>query len=198
MQTIAKYSFLFLLLLFAAFFSRKAAQTRQDLISFKFSTFRWTFSGATDTLVFRLLSYLEMDSDGHYRLMRRDSFDAPPRYAVGLLQDSLRQKVSNTLTGNDPKGVSWTLQENYIYNGPYYAIDYQIGRECHFIKFISPQLPPELRPLFESLVYFTDTASVGNWEKLDLSDYQEWLKNQTEPPPMPVLPPIKFSPPKSG
>lgn len=197
MQIFRKHGLLIMLILFAASCSRRIDHKKQEITTFTFSTFRWTFRGATDTLFFRLLSYLETDSNGHYRLMRRDSFDDPPLYASGMMQDTLVRKVHALLSGRMDARITWHLMEGYIYNGPGYAIDYQMSGERSFIKFIPPQLPPKIHSLFASLVCLTDTASIGNWENPDLSAYQEWLKGQTEPPPIHMRPITKFKPPES-
>lgn len=190
-----KYGFLYLLLFVSAACSRSVEHEQKHINNFKFSSFRWTIHDDTDTLSFQLFGYLEIEESGRYWIMRKDSFNGPQQYGSAVLQDSLRQLINTVLTGRGTEQITWTIKDGYIYNGPSYAIDYEIGNRRHFIKFILPQVPVALQPLFISMEYLLDTTATCNQESSDLSSYEAWLKDQSEPPPIPIRPAIKFEAP---
>ena len=56
---------------------------------------------SSDTPIFYLAHYLDIDKNGHYSLMRHDTFMDTPKYFAGDIPDSLIKSINEVLaTGN--------------------------------------------------------------------------------------------------
>lgn len=166
--------------------------TTDDL---KYSAYSW-HCGA-DTIEFYLAHYLDIDKNGHFIAMRHDTFMDAPKYFTGDITDSLKNLINKTfIVDNFVKDYSWKPEDNFIYDGFTYCLDYKkidsLEKKIQFIPEKSPEQIKRISQLLDTLIY----SSASN--KIDSFNTKEYAKelslfNLQISGPLPKM--VKFTPP---
>ncbi len=164
----------------------------------KFSAYTWHQNENTDSWDFYLANYLEIDSNGHFVLMRHEKFAGRMLYFSGHFTDATFSQIKGILQNRTYENdYTWKVESGSIYDGFTYTIDYRgFNRERKVIQFI-PNNSPEpiriLRKILDSICYETNTDKL---DTLFIDDYACELKKSFRPSLLPkVKPTVKFSPP---
>src|SRR5438552_396460 len=72
--------------------SRTGILVTDDL---KYSAYLWHLN--SDTPTFYLAQYVDIDKNGHYILMRHDTFMDAPKYFTGDISDTLTKAINDVL-----------------------------------------------------------------------------------------------------
>ena len=127
----------------------------------KYSAYYWHFNHNTDSSVFCLVHYIEIDSNGHYMISRDENCLESPKCFEGTINDKIRNLIDTTFYFDNYKtDYSWKWDDGTLYDGLTYCFDYKkVGSDRNRILFIpnkSPHKIKELGFLLDSLIYFTE------------------------------------------
>src|ERR1700681_3394137 len=148
------------LILFLAIYACKQSKPTHffSITYLKYSAYsrQFIFDGSD----FYLAQYFNMDKNGHFILMRHNSFMDSPKYFTGFLTDSFLNLINATFdTKTFETDYLLKPADNFIYAGFNYCFDYKsidgMGKK---IMFIPPKSPPEIKKLgqlLDTLIYFS-------------------------------------------
>ena len=141
----------------------------------KYSAYSWHLS--SDTPLFYLAHYLDIDKNGHYSLMRHDTFMDIPKYFAGDIPDSLIKSINEVFaTDNYSSDYSIKPEDSFIYDGFTYCIDYKkkdsLARKIQFIPNKSPDTINKIALLLNKLIFASTTNKTN---KFDTEQYSKEL-----------------------
>ncbi len=146
---------------------------------FRYAAFLWHKSPDNDNVNFYLAHYIDIDKDGHFKLMRRDSFMSTPQYFEGTLSNNLRKIIDTPFIKETYKtDYHWNINDNIAYNAFTYAIDFKKADTTQLkrIYFIPNKAPSEINQLaskLDSLIFNTNNKAI---DTMDTYSYEEELK----------------------
>ena len=109
--------------------------------------------------------------------MRRDTFMQSPKYFKGDIPDSLIKTI-NEVFSTDYYRTDYSIkpEDNFIYDGLTYCIDYKkkdsIDKKIQFIPVKSPDPIKHLSLLLDKLIYSSATEGI---DKFDTDQYSKEL-----------------------
>ena len=147
-------------------------------VDLKYSSYLWHLNSETNKNEFYLATYMNIDSNGKYKLIRHTTFLDNPQYFTGTLSDSFRKVIDSILLGNKyfpeirKDGVPDT--PFLVYDGFTYLLDYKIiGKDRTKVQYInsSSRTPKNilfLTSLLDTLIFKTqgnkiDSFSIGSY-----------------------------------
>jgi hypothetical protein len=146
---------------------------------FKYSAFLWHLSPDNDSFNFYLAHYIDVNKDGHFKLMRRDSFMSKPHFFEGILSDTLRRLIDTTFVkGSFKTDYNWNVNDGLVYDGFTYCMDVEKPDSINPKKvfFIPNKAPSEINQLatkLDTLIYNIKGKRVDTF---NTNLYQEQLK----------------------
>ena len=141
----------------------------------KYSAYSWHLS--SDTPIFYLAHYLDIDKNGHYFLMRHDTFMDTPKYFTGDIPDTLAQNI-NEVFATDNYNIDYSIkpEDSFIYDGFIYCLDYKkVDSTQKKIQFIPNKIPGRLKLLgllLDKLIY---ASTKNTTKKFDTDQYSKEL-----------------------
>ena len=143
----------------------------------KYSAYSWHLN--SDTPTFYLAHYIDIDNNGHFVLMRHDTFMDTPKYFTGDISDTLAKAINDVLaTDNHNTDYSIKPEDSFIYDGFTYCIDYtmkdSLSKKIQFIPNKSPDRIKHLGLLLDTLIYSLATDST---DKFSTDEYAKELTN---------------------
>lgn len=164
----------------------------------KYSAYKWYVNENTYTYDFYLAHYIEIDSNGHFVLMRHKTNENKPLYFSGSLTDAIRKQIDTILQNRTYQSdYTWKVTSGFLYNGHTYTIDYKDNNsERKIIQFIPNNSPLPIRILgkmLDSIIYKTDSNKL---DTLFIDDYAIELNKSYPNHPFPkIKPSVKFTAP---
>jgi hypothetical protein len=160
----------------------------------KYTAYGWHLGA--DSIEFYVAHYLDIDKDGHYILMRHDTFMDKPKYFTGVIPDTVRKQINATLSDTTLKKVyDFKIPNSVIYDGFNYCFDYKNKNGVkNNIQFIPSQSPTEIKnlsTLLDTLIYSTSKTKT---QAFNLDNYKNYLNkiSLTHPPPRREPPKIEY------
>lgn len=198
------YFVIFLLFLTAC----KQKQDKVEIVNtdLKYSSYLWHINPTSDKWEFYLASYLHIDSSGHFKLIRHDTFMDSAKYLSGTLDSHTRKIIDSVLVNNKYFPTVMPDTPLLIYDGFTYLLDYELtGGNRAKIQYInSSSRTPEnilfLTSLLDKEVYSSNLTKI---DRFNIDDYTDTLmkvsSNDLPPPPIKATPlnNIKFIAPKA-
>ncbi len=167
------------ILLSLTLFSCQQQSKKEKLVTdnFKYSAYLWHMS--SDTPIFYLAHYLDIDKYGHYSLMRHDTFMDAPKYFAGSIPDSLIKSINEVLAkDNYATDYSIKPEDSFIYDGFTYCIDYKkkdsLSRKIQFIPNKSPDPIKKISLMLDKLIF---AMTIDKTNKFDTDQYSKVLSN---------------------
>lgn len=151
---------------------------------FKYSAFLWHLSPDNDSFNFYLAHYIDIGKDGHFKLMRRDSFMSTPHFFEGTLSDTVLRLIDTTFAKETfATDYNWDVNDGFVYDGFTYRMDIKNSDSTNpkKIYFIPNKAPSEIKMLatkLDTLIYNIKEKSVDTF---DTRLYQEQLKLDCSP-----------------
>lgn len=171
---------LFITLILTLFACGRQNPTGKSLTKrFKYSAFLWHLSPDNDSFNFYLAHYIDIDQDGHFELMRRDSFMSKPKFFKGILPDTIRKLIDTTFAKDSFKtDYKWNVNDGFVYDGFTYRMDVENPDSINLKKifFIPNKAPSQINRIairLDTLIYDIKGKSVDTF---DTYLYQEQLK----------------------
>lgn len=143
----------------------------------KYSAYSWHVN--SDTPTFYLAHYIDIDKNGHFVVMRHDTFMDTPKYFSGDISDTLAKAINDVLaTDNYNTDYSIKPEDSFIYDGFTYCIDYKkkdsLAKKIQFIPNKCPDSIKQIALLLDKLIF----ASTNNTtSKFDTDPYSKELAN---------------------
>jgi hypothetical protein len=134
-------------------------KSRPDLLvtdNLKYSAYSWRLK--SDTPTFYLAQYIDIDKNGHYILMRHDTFMDTPKYFTGDISDTLAKAI-NYVLATDNYSIDYSIKpdDSFIYDGFTYCIDYKkkdsLAKKFQFIPNKCPEQIKLLGLSLDKLIY---------------------------------------------
>jgi hypothetical protein len=184
-------SFITIIFLFAFMACNQKKKHTSLLITddLKYSAYSWHLD---DTILFYLAHYIDIDKNGHYLIMRHDTFMDKPKYFEGDINDTLKNLINKTFVvdGNFEVDYSSKPEDNFIYDGFTYCFDYKKAdsndRKIQFIPEKSPEQIIILSQFIDTLIY----SATSRRESFNTEDYKKELikfaLQISEPLPKPI------------
>jgi len=179
----------------------------------KYSSYLWHLNQETNNFEFYLATYIHIDSNGKYQLIRHSTFLDNPQYFSGTLNDSIRKIIDSMLIENKyfpeirKDGLVDVDTTFLIYDGFTYLLDYKIiGKNRTKVQYInSSHRTPDniifLTSMLDTIIFKMpgnriDSFSIGAYTDTlkKISSYN--LPPPPKRPPPPNISTIKFIPPK--
>lgn len=179
-----RFSIYTICLLFVACYQPKK-EIKLATTHFIYSAYRWYTQA--DTSMFYLAHYLEIDQNGHYRIMRHERYMDSARFFTGDIPDTARQAINAFIKKNSSaKDYLSIPEDSFIYDGFTYCFDYkkQDSADFHF-QFIPPKSPDDinqLRKLLDNLIFVWAAKDTSHFE---LTDYSMLLSHRSVYTPTP-------------
>jgi hypothetical protein len=165
----------------------------------KYTTYAWYhLTGLTGPYELYVDHYININKNGHFSMMRRDSLMSKPKYYTGFINDSIANQIQRTFKQDTFKTDYKTeATKNIAYDGLVYRLDYKLEKENRKkIKFIQSDSPTEivkLSLLFDNLDTLTKVTEV---DTISLNGYLEELKKYSPPSLPPTLDSTPYKPVK--
>src|ERR1051325_8298494 len=134
--------------------ARQNSRDRMATKEFNYSAFLWHLTPESDSFNFYLAHYIKIDKNGHFQVMRRDTFMAAPHFFEGLLPDTLCKLIDKTFATDTFKtDYNWNVNDGFTYDGFKYYIDIKKLDSINAKKifFIPNKAPSELNRLAKDL-----------------------------------------------
>ena len=143
----------------------------------KYSAYSWHLN--SDTPTFYLAHYIDIDKNGHFVLMRHDTFMDTPKYFTGDIPDTLTKAINDVFaTYNYNIDYSIKPEDSFIYDGFTYCIDYKkkdsLAKKIQFIPNKSPDRIKQIGLLLDKLIYTSTNIPTS---KFDTDMYSKELAN---------------------
>jgi hypothetical protein len=182
-----------------------ACKQKQDKTEFantdlKYSSYLWHINPDSDKWEFYLANYMHIDSSGHFKLIRHESFMDSAKYFSGTLDRQTREIIDSVLLNNNYILTTMPDTPLLIYDGFTYLLDYKLkGKNRAKVQYInSSSRSPEnilfLTSLLDREVSYRHLTQI---ERFNIDDYIDTLikVSSYNLPPPPIK--IKFIPPKT-
>ncbi len=160
----------------------------------KYTAYGWHLGA--DSIEFYVAHYLDIDKEGHYVLMRHDTFMDKPKYFAGIIPNTVFKQIKATLSDTTLKNVyDFKTPNSVIYDGFNYCIDYKskngFKKIIQFIPSQSPMQIQNLSTLLDTLIYSTSKTPT---QAFNFDNYKNYLNkiSLTHPPPRREPPKIEY------
>jgi len=164
---------------------------------FNYAAYSWSLSGESEQWEFYLDYYVNIEKNGHFSLMFRDSFTNKPKYFIGIISDTLGKLIDRTFTTDTFKNNYPDSPQNIAYSGLTYCFDYtkqQSNRRT--IIFINSKAPIEINKLSMLLNRLIYSGNCNQVDTLYIAPYINELKRSSltalGPPPTIEKPKTKW------
>ncbi len=142
----------------------------------KYSAYSWYYN--TRQWEFYLDYYVDIQKNGQFNLMLKDSFMSKPKYFKGIINDTISKLIDKTFSVDtfQTDYKSQTLQ-NSFYDGLTYCLDYRIkSNNQKKIIFVQSGSPNKINKLSTALDTLVRTPHVKQIDTLELAMYVNELK----------------------
>jgi hypothetical protein len=152
------------------------------------------YNDTTDTRNFELLSYIKIDKNGEYILMRHDEFKVKRKFFSGSVDESILNLIDSAFFKKIYKSQYLFNPDSLIMycSSLTYAFDHSgADKKRYIIPYIPPLAPLQIKLLGTTLDSIISGANKLSMDTLDLTGYRDTLKKLSFPylPPLPAPPP---------
>jgi hypothetical protein len=169
------FNILILLLVVSACNNAKSDRSL-SINNIKYSAYSWHYVPDKDSFEFYLASYLSIDNNGTFVVMRHDSFMDTPKYFGGSISDTIRKKIDSMFEQPYSPVYTYSPDTPIIYDGFSYFIDYvkkdSERKTIQFIPKFSPLRIQELSNLLDTLIY---SRAVDKINAFNIVNYEKEL-----------------------
>ncbi len=180
-------------------FKEKARHSSYEL---KYTAYRWLLDDSTLTYRFYIHHAIAIDSDGSFKLCRKDSAGKNVFFS-GYLDNSICKLIDSIKAQNNFKNYYLYYGDlQPIYCGLDYCIDFTKNNKRNIILFIphkAPEILQKLNAKIDTLMYNNKNTRIDSFDFAtyihNLSD-TIWNSDSVEKPPPPIKQTVRFIPPK--